>query len=149
MEIYGYAQNYMIRSGNPGQWGHRYPDRVLVKKDIASGISYVICEDGKIHVVFVFTEGPEPTYRVIKDGKWLDDDPYAVIHRVAGDGEIHGLFRNIIEYCGGKYPNLRIDTHEKNAGMQRRIIERGFVKCGIIHVEDGSPRIAYQRLKNQ
>jgi len=146
MEIYGYAQDFMIRSGNPDQWGHHYPDRELVEEDIASGISYVVCDGEKIHGVFVFMEGPEPTYQTIENGRWLNDDPYAVIHRVAGDGEIHGLFRSIAGYCGEKYPNLRIDTHEKNAVMQKRIKEQGFVRCGIVHMEDGTPRIAFQRL---
>ena len=31
MEIYRYAQDYMIRSGNPGQWGHFYPAPELIK----------------------------------------------------------------------------------------------------------------------
>ena len=26
MKIYKYAQDYMIKSGNPVQWGHFYPD---------------------------------------------------------------------------------------------------------------------------
>ena len=26
MKIYRYAQDYMIKSGNPTQWGHCYPD---------------------------------------------------------------------------------------------------------------------------
>ena len=29
--------------------------------------------------------------------------------------------------------------------MQRVFEKNGFEKCGIIYVEDGSPRIAYQR----
>ena len=28
MKIYKYAQDYMIKSGNPVQWGHFYPDPV-------------------------------------------------------------------------------------------------------------------------
>ena len=34
MEIYSYAQDYMIRNGNPTQWGHSYPDRTLILSDI-------------------------------------------------------------------------------------------------------------------
>ena len=40
--------------------------------------------------------------------------------------------------------NIRIDTHEKNASMRRMVEKNGFKKTGIIYVEDGSPRYAYQ-----
>ena len=45
------------------------------------------------------------------------------------------------ERCG----NLRIDTHEKNIPMQRCLAKNGFARCGIIYLEDGDPRIAYQK----
>lgn len=44
----------------------------------------------------------------------------------------------------GPSPNLRIDTHEENKVMRHLIEKSGFAECGIIRVEDGSPRIAYQ-----
>ena len=30
--------------------------------------------------------------------------------------------------------------------MQHLLEENGFTRCGIIHVEDGTPRIAYQKM---
>ena len=30
--------------------------------------------------------------------------------------------------------------------MQKVLEENGFTKCGIIHVADGTPRIAYQKM---
>ena len=44
--------------------------------------------------------------------------------------------------CG----NLRIDTHEKNIPMQGCLAKNGFARCGIIYLEDGDPRIAYQKV---
>ena len=35
MRIYRAAQTFMIRSGNPTQWGRFYPPRELVAADIA------------------------------------------------------------------------------------------------------------------
>lgn len=32
--IYEYAQAYMIRSGNPTQWGRSYPSADLIRSDI-------------------------------------------------------------------------------------------------------------------
>lgn len=143
MELYLSAQDFMIRSGNPDQWGHSYPNREIVEKDIRNEQGYVLYDDADIHGVFVILSGEEPTYDVI-EGSWLNDDPYITIHRVAGDGTCHGIFKNIMHYCRQLSDNIRIDTHEKNLPMQRAIEREGFIRCGTIYVRDGSPRIAYQ-----
>ena len=46
MDIYHAAQDFMIESGNPNQWGHFYPSEDLVKEDIANAISYLIWRIG-------------------------------------------------------------------------------------------------------
>ena len=144
MEIYRSAQDFMIRSGNPGQWGHLYTAPELVRDDIGAGRCHVIRDETAVRGVFALFEGEEPTYRIIEDGAWLNDGPYVTIHRLAGDGQVHGVFRCAAEYCKRKYANIRIDTHAKNLVMQRQIEKNGFVRCGTIHVADGSPRLAYQ-----
>ena len=45
----------------------------------------------------------------------------------------------------GKIAHLRIDTHENNAVMRHLITSRGFLPCGTITVEDGTPRLAFER----
>jgi hypothetical protein len=144
MEIYRYAQDFMIQSGNPNQWGHFYPDSSLIKSDIQNGVCRVIFDESGIHGVFAIFEGADPTYQNIEDGQWLNDEPYVTIHRIAGDGQVHGLLQCAVEYCKLKSSNIRIDTHNDNHLMQRAIEKNGFKKCGTIHVADGSPRIAYQ-----
>ncbi len=69
------------------------------------------------------------------------------LHRVAGDGKAHGIFDAIAKFCEQKISHLRIDTHEDNKVMQHLIEKNGFQRCGIIYVEDGSPRIAYEKIK--
>ncbi len=144
MKIYGYAQDYMIRTGNPTQWGHSYPDAELIRSDIRRKVCKVICDGDEIHGVFALFDEADPNYRRIENGSWLNDDPYIAIHRVAGDGQVHGLFRCAADHCKRISGNIRIDTHADNHTMQSVIEKNGFVKCGVIHVEDGSPRIAYQ-----
>ena len=145
MEIYSYAQDYMIRTGNPTQWGHFYPEPALVQSDIRQNVCKVIYDEKGIHGVFALFEGADPTYVHIENGAWLNDEPYVTIHRLAGDGTVHGLFQCVVDYCKNLYRNIRVDTHADNQTMQRLIEKNGFAKCGIIHVEDGSPRIAYHR----
>ena len=38
---------------------------------------------------------------------------------------------------------VRADTHADNVYMQRALEKSGFVRCGRIYTEDGSPRWAY------
>jgi len=148
MEVYHAAQETMIATGNATQWGHSYPSQDLIQDDIRQQVSYVISNgEGRICGVFAFLFGEEKTYSYIEDGAWLNDAPYATIHRIASDGKEHGIFRSAIDFCKTLSDNIRIDTHHNNKIMQSLITKNGFSRCGIIYVEDGSARIAYQYLK--
>ena len=141
-ELYGIAREFMIRSGNPDQWKRTHPPSELVRADIDNGDSYVIYDGTGIHGVFAAITGDDPTYYHI-EGAWLNSEPYVTIHRIASDGEAHGIFTCAAGYCKSISNNVRVDTHEKNAPMIRQIEKNGFKKCGVIYVADGSPRIAY------
>lgn len=144
MAVYRAAQDYMIRTGNPTQWGRAYPTATLLSADIAAGACYVLTQKGAVHGVFVLRFGEEPTYRTIENGAWPNSGPYVTIHRIASDGSVHGVFRAAADYCAARCDHIRIDTHENNRVMQRLIERYGFQKCGVIRVADGSPRFAYQ-----
>lgn len=145
LAVYDDARAFMARTGNPHQWGDGYPRRELLEEDIALGRSYVMeGDDGAVHGVFYFAPGPDPTYALIEDGAWPDDEPYGVIHRIAGDGQLKGVLAAAVDFCGVRRAHLRIDTHHDNVVMQRALEKSGFTRCGIIHLENGAPRIAYQ-----
>lgn len=144
IQIYSIAQDFMIESGNPNQWGHSYPTKELIKQDISNDICHLVCEGDIPHGVFALFSGDEPTYQYIENGRWLNDDAYVTIHRIAGDGKVGGIFKCAITYCKSICNNIRIDTHESNFIMQKLIEKNGFQKCGIVYVRDKTPRIAYQ-----
>ena len=98
----------------------------------------------RIVAYFALLPSPEPTYDVI-DGAWLTDEPYGVIHRMASYPDIHGIFSTIIDYAASRYTHLRIDTHRDNRIMRHLIEIHGFTYCGIIWLEDGAERLAYER----
>ncbi len=143
MSIYKISQDIMIESGNPNQWGRTNPKKEKIIEDIDNEISYLICDDENIYGVFAIFEGEEPTYKHIENGKWINEDKYITIHRIASDGTQKGIFKCLIDYCKSKFENIRIDTHHDNKIMQKLIERNGFKKCGKIYVADGSPRIAY------
>ncbi len=148
MNIYNIAKTFMRANGNHTQWQNGYPYPEIVAEDIENGELYVLENgDGAVHAVFGIFEGDDPTYANI-EGSWTDSSPYAAIHRVASDGTSKGIFRQVFEFAAQKYSHLRIDTHEDNAPMQRAIISCGFEYRGIIYVEDGTPRRAYEWTKN-
>lgn len=145
MEIYGIARAFMVRTGNPGQWKDSYPGEERIREDISWGICYVCVEDGVIEGVFSYLPGPDPTYQRIDDGQWLNEEPYGVVHRLAGRGHVHGVAACCLEWAFARCGNLRIDTHRNNHVMRHILEKNGFVPCGTIYVADGSPRIAYQK----
>ena len=147
MDIYRSAQAFMIRSGNPDQWGKTNPPPERIRNDIETGVCRVLFDETGVHGVFALFHGEDPTYAVIEDGAWLNDEPYITIHRIAGDGTVHGVFHAAFLYWKTLSDNIRIDTHEANRPMRRLIEEHGFRRCGIIHLANGSPRIAYQYVK--
>ena len=86
MAIFTTAKEYMAAHGNKTQWGDGYPGEEILKTDIDAGNSYVIVNNGMIVGTFSFIIGKEPTYQVIKNGKWTDDRLYGTIHRLASSG---------------------------------------------------------------
>ncbi|MBQ1261428.1 MAG: GNAT family N-acetyltransferase, partial [Clostridia bacterium] len=144
-EIYASARAFMREQGNPNQWRTQYPSLELLSADIAEKRLYVCEEEGELLGVFYFALGEDPTYRVIEDGAWLSDKPYGVIHRIAVAARGRGVASFCFSHCFSLCPNIRIDTHRDNLPMQRALEKNGFHRCGIIHLENGDARIAYQK----
>ena len=144
MELFTAAKGIMRSDGNMTQWEDGYPNEEIVRSDISRGGAHIVEQEGRPIGYFALLPSPEPTYSSI-GGKWLDDTaPYFVIHRIASSPESHGVFREIIEYALTVSGNLRIDTHRDNRIMRHVIEKAGFIYCGVIHLEDGSERLAFQ-----
>ena len=145
LEIYDIAKAYMRASGNPNQWNGAYPDPETLREDIEKQRLYVYKNNGRIHGVFMLLLEEEPTYAYIEDGSWREETPYGTIHRLAGDGEVKGIFAKCVAFCEGKVKYLRADTHFDNHTMQHLLEKNGFERRGIIYLKNGDPRIAYQK----
>lgn len=163
LKIYAAARRYMRQNGNASQWGDSYPKEALLRQDLEReqlclcvekapkaeekipGTEAVNAE--QILAVFVLLLGDDPNYQKIEDGAWPNDEPYATVHRIAVSDEARGrgAARFCLDWAAEQADNLRIDTHADNLPMQRLIAKCGFVRAGIVHMEDGSPRIAYAK----
>lgn len=146
------------------QWQNGSPNRAMLAEDIALGQGRCVILDGaegdSIVGTFALIEAGEPTYDVIEEGQWLTSDrdgegnwAYLAIHRVAISvaNRGSGISTAILEYAaevarGLGRRSLRIDTHRGNVVMRRMLEKHGFVHCGTIHLQNGDPRVAYERL---
>ncbi len=146
LEIYAFARIFMARNGNPTQWPSTYPPEDLLQEDIDAQRLFVVAEGTHICGVFVFALGEDPTYHLIENGSWRSTAPYGVIHRIAGDG-CGGVFNTALEFASHQADHLRIDTHEDNKPMQHLVEKFGFSRRGIIYTDNGTPRLAYDWIK--
>ncbi len=147
-KIYDDARKFMKENGNPNQWSGEYPGGYDAELGIENKTSYVCEENGEILATFHFEKNADDhTYHKIYEGKWLNDSPYSVIHRIAV--KYHG--RGIVDFCFNEcfkeLPNIKIDTHRDNIPMQKCLLRNGFEYCGIIYLKDGAERLAFQKCK--
>ena len=151
MDIVKQAQVY-FKEQNIDQWQNNYPNEEVINNDIENGESYVMLENGNIIATTVISFTKEKSYENIIDGKWITNDKYGVIHRIAVDSNYKGLglSHEIIKYSeelclSNNIHSIRVDTHEENIPMQNLLKKNNFKYCGIIFLEDGAKRIAFEK----
>lgn len=151
MNIINQAQAYFKEQGID-QWQNNYPNVETIKNDIASENSYVLLKDNNIVATSAVSFDGEKTYDSIYEGEWITNNKYAVIHRIAVDNTYKGLglssqiIKNVEELCINKdVHSIKVDTHEENISMQKLLKKNQFQYCGIIYLEDGNKRIAFEK----
>ena len=145
MEIYALAREFMAKTGNPDQWKTHKPAPELIVGDIEKGQGYVCVDSGKIVGVLALIHGEDPTYKVVYNGKWLYDEPYVTVHRIASSGEVKGTGTFMMKWAEAQFPHVRIDTHKDNRVMRNMLAKLGYAYCGIIHLDDGDERLAFEK----
>lgn len=146
MEMVDHSRSIMRANGNNSQWGG-YPGRDLIGNDIATRIGHVMTEDSRVVGYFTMLTQPEPTYEYIEDGLWLDDTtPYVTLHRLACVPGVQGIARCAFEWGEAHASSVRVDTHLDNHIMLHIINGRGYTRCGVVYMQDGSPREAFQKM---
>ena len=151
-EIAGQARQFLKQAG-VDQWQGEYPAARDFEEDVNRDIAYVLEEDGRVIAMAALSFEPEAAYAEI-EGAWMATGPYAVIHRMAVDGDCKGRglagrmiaeFERICLERGVKA--IRTDTHADNLPMNTMLKKNGFSYCGIIRLEyDRSRRAAYEKL---
>lgn len=151
--IWEILQDAIVQRKNDGssQWQNGYPNKQTVLDDIKNGFGYVFTDSDKIIAYAAIIFGTEPTYKEIK-GKWLSDDPYVVVHRVAtaqaykGKGIATQLFLQIETLSlKNKVYSIKVDTNFDNQQMLHILKKLNYTYCGDIFFS-GASRMAFEKL---
>ena len=145
------AQNWFRRQGID-QWQDGYPTHQIIEADIECGCNYIVEHKGVAIATFVVSFDGEPTYATIEQGEWLNDNGYAVVHRimVADTMRRKGVAREILAFverlCEERgVRDIRIDTHRDNRAMLAMLKKLGYRRCGTITLTSGALREALHK----
>lgn len=152
VEIIELSKKY-LKETKVDQWQDGYPAKKDLRRDIESRNSYVLTNKDEIVATTVISLDGESTYNSIFNGEWITNEEYIVMHRVAVHDRYKGkgIFKELIKEAENLALNkgifsIKIDTHRDNISMQKAVLKNDFKKCGIIYLEDGSERIAFEKV---
>ena len=153
MNIYDIVRIRMVNEGNFTQWDNRDVFKFEVIEYIQKGLLYKVIKNDEIVGYFAYISGKDNAYSLI-DGRWLNEDEYVTIHKIASKYNNAGIGSFVIDYvinrCKNEnVKNIRIDTHKNNISMNKFLINKGFIICGVISLnlnfnDIDSLRNAYQ-----
>lgn len=153
VSLYDTARELLKHSGID-QWQDGYPNEESAIIDMNNSASYVIEDNGHVIGTACIDFGIEPTYNEIHEGEWKSSaNDYGFLHRVAvspsfaGKGLAKMFFDELQKQAIQKnVSSLRCDTHRQNTRMQKTLEKNGFEYCGIIYLENGDERFAYEKV---
>lgn len=151
--IWEILQQAILRRKNDGssQWQDGYPNSDTVRTDIENEFGYLLEIDGEIAAYSALIFNNEPAYENIV-GKWLSDDDFFVVHRVAvsdqflGKGIAIKLFLEIENFAKQKQVfSIKVDTNFDNLAMLKILKKLNYTYCGEVYFR-GSARKAFEKL---
>lgn len=151
-EIILQAKAQMYREGKH-QWDENYPTVPILRHDIDMGWGHILVSDaGDIIAYGAIVFDGEPAYLDLREGHWLSEQPYVVLHRLAVSDrwKRRGMaVRYMEEVCAlalrRGIHSFKVDTNYDNSYMQKVFLKTGFRYCGKIQYPAGE-RMAYEKL---
>ena len=141
------------KSEGSAQWQDGYPNPDVVKNDIALKNGYVILNTlGDLVGYFALSFTLEPAYQELKTGWLTQDQPYAVVHRLAltQEPKIPGLatwvFNEVESLIKSKnIASVKVDTNFDNTPMLHLFNKMGYTYAGEVYFR-GSARKAFEKI---
>ncbi|MDV6168487.1 GNAT family N-acetyltransferase [Flavobacterium sp. DG1-102-2] len=133
------------------QWQDGYPNLEVVENDIEKEVGHVLTDDEVVIGYSAVLINYEPAYNDI-EGKWLTNEDFVVMHRVAvsqnylGKGLAIYILRQIEELAlTSGIKSIKADTNFDNAAMMNIFEKLEYSYCGEVHFR-GSARKAYEKV---
>jgi GNAT superfamily N-acetyltransferase len=133
------------------QWQQGYPNEGTVQEDISKGYAFVLVNDALIIAYAAILFEKEPAYETI-DGKWLTEDDYVVVHRVATSNAVKGkgiatrLFEMIEDLALQHHVfSIKVDTNFDNVPMLKILDKLNYTYCAEVYFQ-GASRKAYEKV---
>lgn len=133
------------------QWQDGYPKQESIVSDMENNYGYVLTQENIVVAYAALIFDIEPAYEII-EGKWLTNQPYAVIHRMAvakdmkGKGMANYFFQQLEKIVvENNIFSLRVDTNFDNRPMLSILNKRNYVYCGEVYFR-GSARKAFEKV---
>jgi GNAT superfamily N-acetyltransferase len=138
------------RKDGSNQWQDGYPNEQSVASDIGKGYGYVLENgEGILAYAAIIFDG-EPAYESI-EGKWLTNEDYVVVHRVAtadmakGKGLATKLLLLIEELAAAQQVySIKVDTNFDNLPMLHILAKLNYTYCGEVFFR-GAARKAFEK----
>ncbi len=133
------------------QWQDGYPNMDSIKNDIEQDFGFVLESENQILGYAAVIFEIEPAYEII-EGKWLSNQEYVVIHRVAvsevyvGLGIATIIFQEVEKVAISKNIfSIKVDTNFDNIPLLKILNKLNYTYCGEVYFR-GSARKAFQKL---
>jgi len=152
-QIWDIIQKAIARRKSEGskQWQDGYPNQQIIISDIAKSGGYVLTQDEIVlgYIAVFFNDEPE-YIKII--GKWLTNDKFLVIHRLAiaeeylGKGLAKLIFTHIQDLAlKNNIFSIKADTNFDNQPMLKIFSDLGFFYCGEVTFR-GNSRKAFEKV---
>ena len=133
------------------QWQDGYPNPEVIKADIEKEVGFVLTEGENLVGYCAVLINDEPAYAGI-EGKWLSDEDFVVVHRIAiaqeylGKGLAKEMIKFIEEFAiQNNIYSVKADTNFDNLAMMKSFENSGYAYCGEVYFR-GSARRAYEKV---
>jgi GNAT superfamily N-acetyltransferase len=135
-----------------GQWQGKEPSLKTIENDIFHQRFYLLFENNQ-PCGGASLMSHEPGYDDLLEGRWLNQDPYRVIHRFFIAPSFQGqqlskILLNQIEQRVKKQQinNIRIDTHALNLPMRGLLTRQQYLEVGKAWLPQAGERLVYHKV---
>jgi GNAT superfamily N-acetyltransferase len=133
------------------QWQDGYPNIEAIENDIKKGQGFVLTDENTIVGYVAVIINYEPEYEKII-GKWLTNNDFIVVHRIAIAEQYLGqnlskiLLANIEDFAlNNSVFSIKVDTNFDNFAMLKIFEKMNYTYCGEVYFR-GSPRKAFEKI---